>query len=85
MFGAKNELIIDEVKAKQIQQLLTVYEIKNQVRSLYYQIEYLQYNKQKLLSLDSLYNEFIGVANLRYKTGDTKKIEISTAEAKKVR
>ena len=60
----KNELIIDEVKAKQIQQLLTVYEIKNQVRSLYYQIEYLQYNKQKLLSLDSLYNEFIGVANL---------------------
>ncbi len=83
LFGAKNELIIDEVKAKQIQQLLTVYEIKNQVRSLYYQIEYLQYNKQKLLSLDSLYNEFIGVANLRYKTGDTKKIEISTAEAKK--
>lgn len=83
LFGAKKELINAEVKAKQIQQLLTVYEIKNQVRSLYYQIEYWQYNKQKLLSLDSLYNEFIRVANLRYKTGDTKKIEISTAEAKK--
>lgn len=83
LFGAKKELINAEVKAKQIQQQLTVYEIKNQVRSLYYQIEYLQYNKQKLLSLDSLYNEFIRVANLRYKTGDTKKIEISIAETKK--
>ncbi|MEZ5047414.1 MAG: CusA/CzcA family heavy metal efflux RND transporter [Chitinophagaceae bacterium] len=83
LFGAKKELINAEIKAKQIQQQLTIYELKNQVRSLYYQIEYLQYNKQKLLSLDSLYNEFIRVANLRYKTGDTKKIEISTAETKK--
>lgn len=83
LFGAKKELINAEVKAKQIQQKLTINEIKNQVRTLYYQIEYLQYNKQKLQSLDSLYNEFIRVANLRYKTGDTKKIEISTAETKK--
>jgi cobalt-zinc-cadmium resistance protein CzcA len=83
LFGAKKELINAEVKAKQIQQQLTIYEIKNQVRSLFYQIEYLQYNKLKLQSLDSLYNEFIRVANLRYKTGDTKKNEISTAETKK--
>ncbi|MBL7771980.1 MAG: CusA/CzcA family heavy metal efflux RND transporter, partial [Chitinophagaceae bacterium] len=83
LFGAKKELINAEVKAKQIQQQLTIYEIKNQVRSLFYQIEYLQFNKLKLQSLDSLYNEFIRVANLRYKTGDTKKIEISTAETKK--
>ena len=83
LFGAKKELINAEVKAKQIQQQLTIYEIKNQVRSLFYQIEYLQFNKLKLQSLDSLYNEFIRVANLRYKTGDNKKIEISTAETKK--
>jgi len=30
-----------------------------------------------------LYNNFIGIAKLRYKTGDTKKVDISTAEAKK--
>jgi cobalt-zinc-cadmium resistance protein CzcA len=35
-----------------------------------------------LLHLDSLYNDFIKVAELRYKTGDTKKVEISTAQAK---
>jgi heavy metal efflux system protein len=75
-------LINAEIKAKQIQKELSVYEIKKQIRSLFYQIEYLQYNQQKLQGLDSLYNEFIRVANLRYKTGDTKKIEISTAETK---
>jgi cobalt-zinc-cadmium resistance protein CzcA len=82
LFGAKKELINAEVKAKQLQQQLSIYEIKNQVRSLYYQIEYLQFNKQKLQSLDSLYIEFLRVANLRYKTGDTKKIEINTALTK---
>ena len=83
LFGAKKELLNAVVKATQIQKVISIYELKNQVRTLYYQIEYLQHNKQKLLGLDSLYNEFIRVANLRYKTGDTKKIEISTAETKK--
>ncbi len=83
LFGAKKELLNAEVKATEIQKSISIYELKNQVRSLYYQIEYLQFNKQKLLGLDSLYNEFIRVANLRYKTGDTKKIEINTAETKK--
>jgi len=83
LFGAKKELLIAEVKAAQIQKDISIYELKNQVRILYYQIQYLQFNKQKLLDVDSLYSEFIRVANLRYKTGDTKKIEINTAETKK--
>ncbi|MCB0513115.1 MAG: TolC family protein, partial [Bacteroidetes bacterium] len=48
----------------------------------FYQIQYLQNNQKQLLYLDSLYNDFIKVAELRYKTGDTKKVEISTAQAK---
>lgn len=83
LFGAKKELLIAEVKAAQIQKDISIYELKNQVRILYYQIQYLQFNKRKLLDVDSLYSEFIRVANLRYKTGDTKKIEINTAETKK--
>jgi cobalt-zinc-cadmium resistance protein CzcA len=83
LFGAKKELLNAELKATQIQKDISIYELKNQVRTLFYQIEYLQFNKQKLFGLDSLYTEFIRVANLRYKTGDTKKIEISTAETKK--
>jgi cobalt-zinc-cadmium resistance protein CzcA len=59
-----------------------VLELKNQVRTYFYQIQYLQHNQKQLLHLDSLYNDFIKVAELRYKTGDTKKVEISTAQAK---
>lgn len=82
-FGAKSQLIRAEVQAKKIQKDISVNELKNRVRSNYYQIEYLQFHKKKLQSLDSVYTEFIRVANLRYKTGESKKIEISTAESKR--
>lgn len=83
VWGAKKELFRAETKAKQIQKDLSANEIKKQVRSLYYQIEYLQYNKIKLQSLDSLYDEFIRIAQLRYKAGDSKKIEINAAQTSK--
>ncbi|MBK9353419.1 MAG: CusA/CzcA family heavy metal efflux RND transporter [Bacteroidetes bacterium] len=82
LFGAKKELIIAEIKAKELQQQISINELKSQVRSYFYQIQYLQHNKDKLNYLDSLYIEFIRVAKLRYKTGDIKKIEISTAQTK---
>jgi len=83
LFGARSGLIKAEIKAKELQSELMVLELKNQVRTYYYQSQYLQHNQQQLLHLDSLYNDFIKVAELRYKTGDTKKVEISTAQAKK--
>lgn len=83
LFSAKSNLIKAEIKGKEIQKNNTVNELKAKIRTYYYQIEYLQFNQQKLQRLDSLYSEFIRVANLRYKTGDIKKIEISTAESKK--
>lgn len=83
LFGAKKQLINAEIKGKELQKNLSVLELKNQVRTYYYQILYLQHNQKKLQELDSLYNNFISIAKLRYKTGDTKKVDISTAEAKK--
>jgi cobalt-zinc-cadmium resistance protein CzcA len=58
-------------------------ELAKQVRTYYYQIEYLQFNKSKLSNLDSLYNDFIRVATVRFKAGDIKKIEINTAETQR--
>lgn len=83
LFGAKKGLINAEIKGKEIQKSLSVLELKNQVRTYYYQILYLQHNQKQLQELDSLYNNFIDIAKLRYKAGDTKKVDISTAEAKK--
>lgn len=82
LFGSKKQLIKAEIKGKEIQKNLTVLELKTQVRTYYYQILYLQHNQKQLQQLDSLYNDFIRVAELRFQTGDIKKVEISTAEVK---
>lgn len=82
LFGARKKLINAEIKSKKLQREITVLELKNRVRTYFYQIQYLQHNQKQLLYLDSLYNDFVRVATLRYQTGDIKKVEISTAQAK---
>ena len=83
LFGAKKALVNAEVKSKEWQQQITENELKNQVRSYYYQLVYLQYNKTKLQYLDTLYVDFVKAAALRFKTGESKKLELSTAETKR--
>lgn len=82
LFVAKKRLANAEVKSTTLQKDISLLELKNQVRTYYYQIQYLQHNQIKLSHLDSLYNDFVTAAKLRYKTGDIKKVEISTAQAK---
>ncbi|WP_083997308.1 CusA/CzcA family heavy metal efflux RND transporter [Chryseobacterium angstadtii] len=83
LFKARRELITENIKSRQISKEVSVNELTKQVRSYYYQIEYLQYNKFKLKDLDSLYQDFIRIATVRFKAGDIKKIEINTAETQK--
>ena len=83
LFKARKELINEQIKGKQINKEISANELAKQVRSYFYQIEYLQYNQSKLKNLDSLYNDFIRIATVRFKTGDIKKIEINTAETQK--
>jgi cobalt-zinc-cadmium resistance protein CzcA len=83
LFKARKELINETIKSKQIDKEITINELVKEVRTYYYQIEYLQYNKEKLTSLDGFYEEFIRIATVRFKAGDIKKIEINTAETQK--
>ncbi|KMQ68208.1 acriflavine resistance protein B [Chryseobacterium sp. FH2] len=83
LFKARKELIQSEIKSKKLERELTANELIKQVRSYFYQIEYLQYNQTKLQYLDSLYGDFIRIATVRFKAGDIKKIEINTAETRK--
>lgn len=83
LFKARKDLIIEEIRAKQISKEVTANELAKQVRTYYYQIEYLHYNQTKLMKLDSLYQDFIRIATVRFNAGDIKKIEISTAETQK--
>ncbi|HFK5568696.1 TPA: CusA/CzcA family heavy metal efflux RND transporter [Elizabethkingia meningoseptica] len=83
IFKAKRELIASTIKSREIEKEISVNELLKQVRSYYYQIEYLQFNKSKLTDLDNLYQDFIRIATVRYNAGDIKKVEISTAETQK--
>lgn len=83
LFGAKKNLVKEQVKSQQLIKSLTENEITKQVRSYYYQLEYLENNSTVLSKLDSIYTDFIRVAELRYKVGDTSGLDISTARTKK--
>jgi heavy metal efflux system protein len=83
VFSAKKQLRNAELKGKEWQQQITANVLKHQVRYTYYQLQYLQQNNSKLIYLDSLYANFEKAAALRYKTGDTKKLEAITAQSKR--
>ena len=71
---SKKQLINAEIKGKELQKNLSVLELKNQVRTYYYQILYLQHNQKQLQELDSLYNNFIRhCPGFVTKLSDTKK------------
>jgi cobalt-zinc-cadmium resistance protein CzcA len=83
LFAAKKGVIKAEVVSKELMKQVTQNEIKAQVQTYYYQLLFLQNNKNKLLYLDSLYVDFVNASALRYKTGETKQLEKTTAESKR--
>ena len=82
IFKAKKNLVNEQVKGKEFEKLISINQLKQQVRYYFYQLEYLENNAKILSSLDSIYTDFTRVAKLRYKTGDTKRVDISTAQTK---
>lgn len=82
-FTAKSGLYKAELKSSELQQQATASEIKAQAQYWFYQLQYLQTTKKQLQSLDSLYNDFVSAAALRYKTGETNLLEKTTAETKR--
>jgi heavy metal efflux system protein len=83
LFGAKKQLLQSNVKTKEWEKQTNIIDLKKEIRTHYYQIQYLEFNKLQLLQMDSLFAECIRVAALRFKTGDIKKIEINAIEIQK--
>jgi heavy metal efflux system protein len=82
VFAAKRGVAETIMKGKQLEKQVSEAELRKQVRTYFYYIEYLQHNKAQLLNLDTMYKEYVRVVNLRYSAGDVKKVEINTAELK---
>ncbi len=80
-FSARSGLYKAELLGSQLQLQATANEIKARVQFLYYQLVYLEKTKEKLILLDSMYMEFVKVATLQHKTGQTTLLSQATAEA----
>ncbi|RKW15490.1 MAG: CusA/CzcA family heavy metal efflux RND transporter [Capnocytophaga sp.] len=83
VFTARKRLYQSEKQLQQGQLALHRSELLRQVRTQYQQLQYLAFKQEQLLQLDSLFSDFIRIAEVRFKAGDTKKIDINTAQVKK--
>lgn len=82
-FIAKASLYQEELKVSELRQQVTINEIKAQVKSQYWQLQYLIKVNKELHLLDSLFTDFVNMANLRYQLGETNLLEKTTAETKR--
>lgn len=83
LFIVQKQLANSTVRGKELQKEIGVLELKNMVRTYFYQILFLENNRRELNALDSLYADFVRIASVRYQTGDARKVDIGTAEVKR--
>ncbi len=83
VFSARRELADAGIRSSELQRDISELDLRRQVRSCYYRIIYHTYNRTKLQEMDSLYVSFLQAARVRYNAGDTKKMDVTTAETRR--
>ena len=69
------------VRAREAGVVVTRNDVQYQVKSAYYELNYLYQKKQLFQQQDTVLTEFVKAANLRFKTGETDSLEKATAES----
>ncbi|PID94556.1 MAG: CusA/CzcA family heavy metal efflux RND transporter [Bacteroidales bacterium] len=82
LFVHRYSLAKEQYDGKKLEKELFVVELKNLVRSYFYEIEYLTHRNKYLQQLDSIYVDLVRIAELRFHTGEVSKLDISTAHTK---
>ena len=80
LLGSQVKLGKEEVIGAQKGLRSTQNELAYEVKSVYYQLLYLEALQKLLQSQDSLYSDFSRASSLRYKTGESNLLEKTTAE-----
>ena len=68
------------IKSSELKLQVTQNELINQVKSAYYYLQYLNSERQLLITQDSIYSAFSKASELRLKTGESNLLEKTTAE-----
>ena len=79
-FSTQKALGDELIKSADYKKTFTVNELTRNVKQVYYQLMYLHGRGKLLKEQDSIYNEFLKSASLRFKTGESNLLEQTTAE-----
>lgn len=79
-FSTQKALGDELIKSADYKKTFTVNELTWNVKQVYYQLMFLHGREQLLKEQDSIYNEFLKSASLRFKTGESNLLEQTTAE-----
>lgn len=71
------------VLGSELRKTATENELAFQVKQVYYQLVYLASREELLLRQDSIYNNFVKATELRYRAGETRLLENTTAESQR--
>ncbi len=80
VYARQKLLLKEEFKSSGIGVLVKEAALKKQVSDIYNTLSYLQQKQKLLLHIDSIYNEFLIKANLRFEKGESNILEKATAE-----
>ncbi len=83
VFGARAKSYEAERKGAEIQRDISAADLRKDVRSAYHKVRYLQQRQKQLLRLDSLFEQFVTAAQLRYQAGESGQLAIPVAETKR--
>ena len=83
VYSNQKALLREEWKSSVLNVAVKESELKRQVSQVFYMLAYLQKKKKLLQQNDSLYNEFLVKANLRFAVGETNILEKMTAETQR--
>ncbi len=80
VYAKQKVLLNEEYKSSKLTMEVRQMLLKKQVSDVFNQLIYLQESKKLLLQSDSIYTQFLKLANLRFKTGESNLVEKATAE-----
>lgn len=82
LFGKQKQLADARIKSSELNLALTKQELVLQVKTAWYQLAWLQSVKYLLQRQDTLFRNFLKAAEVRYRTGETRMLEQSTAQTR---
>jgi cobalt-zinc-cadmium resistance protein CzcA len=83
VFTSQNALDKSLVKGAEFRKAVTENELVYQVKQVYHRLLYLMAHEALLEQQDSIYTNFVKATDLRYRTGETRMLEKTTAETQR--